>query len=100
MMTSAWRYLYDVIVILLCVIALLVSLALLRPPDTVTRRWIPQTAAWIACGMLSARGMAGLVIDGVSDPVWWPTFLVGGISFGTVAWLARLPIITSSPRAD
>jgi hypothetical protein len=99
MMTSAWRYIYDVIVILLSVTAVLVSLTLLRPPDQVIRRWIPHTAAWIACGMLTLRGVAGLVVDGISDPVWWPTFLVGGILFGAVAWLARRSIAGSSTRA-
>jgi hypothetical protein len=91
MMSSAWRYIFDVIVILLSVTAVLVALTLMRPADQVTRRWIPQTAAWIACGMLSLRGLAGLAVDGTSDPVWWPTFLVGGILFGAVAWLARRP---------
>jgi hypothetical protein len=39
--------------------------------------------------MLTLRGVAGLVVDGASDLVWWPTFLIGGILFGSVAWLAR-----------
>jgi hypothetical protein len=91
MMTSAWRYIFDLIVIALSVIAVLIALILLRPPEQVTRRWIPHTAAWIASGMLTLRGVAGLVVDGLSDPVWWPTFVLGGILFGMVAWLARLP---------
>jgi len=32
-----------------------------------------------------------MVIDGTSDPIWWPTFLIGGILLGSVAWLARSP---------
>jgi hypothetical protein len=84
--SSAWRYIYDVIVVLLCVLAVLVARTLLRPPGETVRRWIPQTAAWIACGMLSLRGVAGMIVDGTSDPVWWPTFLLGGILFGGVAW--------------
>ena len=98
MMTTTWRYFYDLIVILLSVTAVLVALTLLRPSDQVTRRWIPHTAAWIACGMLTLRGVAGLVVDGISDPVWWPTFLVGGILFGSVAWLARLPRANTAVR--
>jgi hypothetical protein len=39
--------------------------------------------------MLTLRGVAGLVVDGASDPVWWPMFLIGGVLFGSVAWLAR-----------
>jgi hypothetical protein len=89
MMSSAWRYAYDVVVILLSITAVVVALVLLRPSGRLTRPWIPRTAAWIACGMLSLRGIAGAVVDGFSDPVWWPTFLIGGILFGAVAWLAR-----------
>ncbi len=89
LMSSTWRYIFDVIVILLCVFAVIVALTLLRPPDRVRQRWIPHAAAWIACGMLSLRGLAGMVVDGASDPVWWPTFLLGGVLFGLVAWLAR-----------
>ena len=88
-MSSTWRYVFDVIVVLLCVLAVLVALTLLRPPAQIVRRWIPRTAAWIACAMLSLRGLAGMVVDGSSDPVWWPTFLAGGILFGAVAWVAR-----------
>ena len=24
-----------------------------------------------------------------ADPIWWPTFLAGGLLFGSVAWLSR-----------
>jgi hypothetical protein len=90
-MSSPWRYIYDVIVVLLSVLAVIVALTRLRPPGQTVRCWIPHTAAWIACGMLSLRGLAGWVVDGTSDPVWWPTFLLGGILFGGVAWFARHP---------
>ena len=88
-MSSAWRVIFDVVVILLCVLAVLVALALNQPPAQVVRRWIPRAAAWIACVALSFRGLAGMVVDGTSDPVWWPAFLLGGILFGGVAWSAR-----------
>jgi hypothetical protein len=91
MMTSAWRYLFDLLVILLGVLAVLVARTLVKPPHQVVRRWVPHAAAWIACGMLSLRGIAGLVVDGAADPVWWPTFLAGGILFGAVGWLAKVP---------
>jgi hypothetical protein len=98
MMTSAWRYIYDLVVILLSVAGVLIALTLLRPPHEVTRRWIPHAAAWVACGMLTLRGVAGMIVDGISDPVWWPTFLAGGIVFGSVAWLAAQPVRTSPAR--
>jgi hypothetical protein len=98
MMRSAWRYAYDVIVIALSVLAVLIALKLLRPPHQLRRRWIPYSAAWIACGMLTLRGVAGMVVDGSSDPIWWPTFLVGGILFGAVAWLARVPDSAPEPH--
>jgi hypothetical protein len=91
MMNSPWRYLFDVIVVILSVLAVLITLTLLRPPEQVVRRRIPFAGAWIASGMLTLRGVAGMVVDGASDPVWWPTFLLGGVLLGGVAWLARVP---------
>ena len=90
MMNSGWRYAFDLVVILLCVVAVLIALVLLRAPGRIARRWFPHAVAWVACAMLTLRGVAGMVVDGVSDPIWWPTFLIGGILFGMVAWLARL----------
>ena len=98
-MSSAWRYVFDVVVILLSILAFLVALTLLRPPGQTVRRWIPHTAAWIACGMLSLRGVGGMLHDGTGDPVWWPTFLLGGILFGLVAWFARRPKSAPQPHA-
>jgi hypothetical protein len=89
MMSSAWRYIFDVVVIVLSILMFAITVTLLRPPDTVVRRWIPHTAAWIGSGMLLLRGLAGMVVDGARDPIWWPTFLVGGILLGGVAWSAR-----------
>lgn len=71
--------------------ATLIALTLLQSPEQTVRRWIPHTGAWIACAMLTLRGVTGLVVDGASDPIWWPAFLVGGILFRAVAWLACLP---------
>jgi hypothetical protein len=89
-MSSAWRHAYIIVVIILSVAGVLVVLALLEPAERVRRRWIPHTAAWIAGGMLTIRGVAGMLVDGTSDPVWWPAFLVGGILFSVVAWSARI----------
>jgi hypothetical protein len=89
--SSPWRYAYNVTVITLSALAALAALWLLRPPREHARRWIPYAAVWIAGGMLSLRGAAGLLVDGTSDVVWWPTFLVGGILFSALAWSARIP---------
>ena len=93
LLMTTWRYYFDLLVVGLCAVSVVVSLVLLRPPDRVRHRWIPQTAAWIGSGMLTLRGVAGMVVDGTSDPVWWPTFLVGGMLLGSVAWLARTKVI-------
>lgn len=88
-MSSTWRYLYDILVILLSVTAVFVALAPIRSWGRGIPPWIHRTAAWIACGVLSLRGVAGMLVDGTSDLVWWSTFLAGGILFGCVAWLSR-----------
>jgi hypothetical protein len=96
LMMTTWRYFFDVVVILLSIIAILVALALIGIWGRTIPRWILRTMAWIASAMLTSRGVAGLVVDGASDPVWWPTFLLGGILFASVAWLARPPKQTTN----
>lgn len=90
LMMTTWRYLFDLLVILLCITAVFIALALLGLSSCARPRRILRTMGWTACAMLTLRGLAGLVVDGASDPIWWPTFLVGGILFGSVAWLARV----------
>jgi len=85
-MMTTWRYFFDLLVVLLSGTAILLAVALVRPSGHVIPRWALRIAAWIACGMLTLRGAAGMVVDGLSDPVWWPTFLAGGILFGSIAW--------------
>jgi hypothetical protein len=87
-MTSRWRYLYDVLVILLSILGAVVAFAL-RPAGRTRFRRVFRLMAWLAAGLLSVRGVAGLVVDGTADPIWWPTFLVGGLLFGGVARLSR-----------
>ena len=93
-MTTWWRYLYDVIVCLLSILGAVVALAL-RPPGHARLRRVFRALAWMAAGLLTLRGVAGLIADGTSDPIWWPTFLVGGILFGGVAWLSRTRTLTT-----
>lgn len=90
-MGSAWRYIYDIVVVVLSVVGFLVARELVRPAHPAARPWLPRTLARTACVLLTLRGVAGMLVDGRSDPVWWPTFLAGGILFGAVSWLARPP---------
>jgi hypothetical protein len=93
-MSSSWRFAYDLFVVFLSAVGFVVALVLLRPAQRVPRRWLPHTLAWIACALLSLRGLAGLIVDGGSDLIWWPVFLLGGILYGLVAWLARAPHVS------
>ena len=88
---STWRYFFDVFVVVLSAWTVLIGITLLRPPLQVKRRWISHTAAWIGGGLLLLRGIAGMIVDGRSDPIWWPTFTVGGILLVSVAGLACVP---------
>jgi hypothetical protein len=91
MMSTPWRYDFDWVVIFLSLTAVFIALALVHSWGRRIPRWLPRTAAWIAAALLGLRGVAGLLADGLSDPIWWPAFLTGGILFGLVAWRARVP---------
>jgi len=96
-MSSTWRYWYDVAVIVLSAAAIVVAAQLRRSSIRHARRQrLARAAAWAGGGALTLRGVAGLVVDGAADPVWWPTFLVGGVLFVSVAWLARAPEHTAA----
>jgi len=88
-MASTWRYVFDLVVIALSGLTVVIALVLLRPPGQIARRWIPLTTAWVGTAMLLLRGLAGMVVDGVSDPIWWPTFLTGGVLLGMMSWSAQ-----------
>ncbi len=89
-MGSTWRYWYNVAVVAACALALGLLWRLRRP--AVARgpgaRWARRGVA-LGSGALVLRGVAGLVVDGPRDLVWWPTFLAGGLLLGSVAWTAR-----------
>ena len=87
-MASTWRVVFNLTVIVLSGLTIVITLRLLRPAVQARRRRILRTAAWIGCGMLTLRGVAGMIVDGASDPIWWPAFLLGGILLGGVAWMA------------
>ena len=85
-MSSSWRVAFDLLVVVLSVAMVLITRALMRPMIPASRRRTLSTLAWMGSGLLTLRGVAGAIADGLSDPVWWPTFLVGGILLGAVAW--------------
>ena len=89
MLGTRWMYVYDLVVVFLSVVGAVVAVMLIRPPRLRLARWTLRTLAWIAFVILSLRGVAGLVADGTSDPIWWPLFLVGGLLFGGVVWASR-----------
>jgi hypothetical protein len=90
-MSSTWRYLYNVAVVLLSLAAVIVSLALLWSDREGVTRWLLRMAAWTGGGTLLLRGVAGMIVDGTSDLIWWPTFLTGGLLLSFVAWMGSVP---------
>lgn len=93
-MSSTWRIAFDLAVALLSILAVFIALTLLHLRRRGFGRWLLHALAWIACGMLTLRGVAGFIHDGLSDRIWNPTFLIGGILFGGVAWLAHKAAFT------
>jgi hypothetical protein len=81
---TTWRYYFDLVVIGLSVVAVVIALAPLHRWGNAIPPGILRVTTWAACTVLTLRGVAGLIADGASDPVWWPTFLVGGILFGAI----------------
>lgn len=79
-LTVSWFVAYDLLVVALCAGAALVAWAAMR------RQPVGIAMAWGIGGLLLARGVAGLLVDGFTDPVWSPMFVIGGLLFGTTAW--------------
>jgi hypothetical protein len=90
-MSSTWRYLYNVAVVLLSLAAVAISLALLWSNRVGGTRRLLRIAAWTGGGILLLRGVVGAIVDGTADLIWWPTFLTGGLLLSSVAWLGRMP---------
>jgi hypothetical protein len=90
-MASPWLRLYNLAVIGLCLASVILTKKVLGPADEGKGRPFMHLALWIASVALLVRAGAGLVADGASDPIWWPTFLVGGLLFGAVAGMAQAP---------
>lgn len=86
LMMNTWRLYFDVAVVLLSVLAAFVALAPIRPWGDAIPRRVLRGMSCTAAGILILRGVAGLIADGASDLVWWPTFLLGGLLFGATAF--------------
>jgi hypothetical protein len=95
LMMSTWRYYFDLLVIAMSAAAVVVALAPVQRWGQAIPRRILLAMSWAAFAMLTLRGVAGMIADGLSDPVWWPTFLVGGLLFGAIAARGRRPPIAS-----
>ena len=88
-MSATWRIVYDWVVVFLSLTGCGVALALVRPWGRTLPQRPLQVLAWMAFGVLTLRGAAGLVADGLADPIWSPSFLLGGLLFGGLAWQAH-----------
>jgi uncharacterized membrane protein SirB2 len=99
-MSSAWRYWYDVLVVVLSMLAFIIAFSLRadRTPSRLQRAL--RIAAWLGGAVLALRGIAGLIVDGRGDPVWWPSFLSGGILLLGVAYLASPGARRGNPAAQ
>jgi hypothetical protein len=93
--SAGWRIVFDWVVVLLSLVGFGIALALVRPWGRLLPQRPLQTGAWTAAVLLTLRGVAGIVVDGLRDlespirPVWTIAFAVGGLLFGGVAWRAR-----------
>lgn len=95
---SWWRPLFNLLVIILSALTVVITRALISQRMPLRRRKVLVTLAWIGSGLLTLRGVAGGIVDGASDPVWWPTFLTGGILLGAVAWFGRVDEVVRAER--
>ena len=96
-MSSAWRVVYDWVVVVMSALAVAIALELQKPPEKVRRRRIPLGLAWFACGILLLRGIAGAIVDGRGDLVWNPLFLAGGVAMGALAFVSTTRQINAKP---
>jgi hypothetical protein len=88
LMESGWRYAFDLVVIAMSLLGAVVACGL-GARRFAKQQKIFKGMAWTAAALLVLRGVAGLVVDRQSDPIWWPTFLTGGLLFGAVAFTSR-----------
>ena len=94
-----WKWAYDVVVAAMCVIAVPVALAPVRPWSQRAPRRVIYTLAWIGTALVVLRSVASLVQTGyriaagrfrLADlGVWEPWFYLGAILFSLSTWRSR-----------
>jgi hypothetical protein len=93
---TPWKWAYDVVVAAMCVIAVPVALAPVRPWGRHLPRRLISTLAWIGSALLAIRSVASLVQAGyrlatgrfsLGDlGIWEPWFYLGAILFTLSTW--------------
>lgn len=98
-LSQSWFAAYNLVVGVLALVGAVVAAMVVRPPGEWTLR-VLRAAAWIACALLSLRGVIGLtalafeaVRGAIDSPPMLvaiePWFLLGGILFGVLAAKSR-----------
>jgi Protein of unknown function (DUF3995) len=96
---TPWKWAYDVVVAAMCVIAVPVALAPVRPWGQHLPRRLIYTLAWIGTALLVLRAVASLIQAGYvlitgrfrfeDMGIWEPWFYLGAILFTLSTWRAR-----------
>jgi hypothetical protein len=95
---TPWKWAFDVIVAVMCVIAVPVALATVMTWGQLIPRRLIDTLAWIGASLLLVRSVASLIQSGYLLAVgrfrldvlgiWEPWFYVGAVLFTLTAWRA------------
>jgi hypothetical protein len=96
---TPWKWAYDVVVAVMCVIAVPVALAPVMSWGQYAPRRLIYTLAWIGTGLLVLRSMASLVQAGYlvaagrlrlpDIGIWEPWFYLGAILFSLSTWRSK-----------
>jgi hypothetical protein len=96
---TPWKWAYDVVVAVMCVIAAPVALAPVMSWGQYAPRRLIYRLAWIGTGLLVLRSMASLVQAGYlvaagrlrlpDIGIWEPWFYLGAILFSLSTWRSK-----------
>jgi hypothetical protein len=97
MFTTPWKLAYDVVVAVMCIIAVPVALALALPWGERVPRRLLSALAWTGTGLLVLRAVASLIQTAYLAAtgrfslrvmgVWEPWFYLGATLFAVNLWL-------------